>query len=145
MKTMKKSFSIRQRALVVFVCFAAAIAGFMIKLPPGFRHMDKELHAAFYFLAAAFLNILFAGTSFIRHVIIFVLLCLFGAAIEHGQAYSNRFFRSRIHGNYDPADMQANVNGLLAFSLLWLVCTAVIVLNRKSLPKEKKYNSSPSR
>ena len=72
------SLSTWQRVLIVFVCFALAVNGFMIKLPAAFRHMDKELHAAFYFLVTALLNVLFAGTKLLRHVIIFGVLYFFG-------------------------------------------------------------------
>lgn len=115
-------------------CFGIAIVGFMIKLPSGFRHIDKELHSLFYFIAAAFLNILFANRKLLRHLLIFVALYLFGAGIEYAQAYSNRFFRSRIHGRYDPEDVQANLNGLLAFSVLWTVVMAIAFLFRKAGP-----------
>jgi hypothetical protein len=46
-------------------------------------------------------------------------------AIEYAQAYSNQFTRSRIHGRYDPEDVSANLNGLLAFSAVWLVYMGV--------------------
>ncbi len=130
-----------QRILIAIVCFAVAIIGFMIKLPSGFRHIDKELHAAFYFLAAAFLNILFAKTNLIRHALIFGFLYLFGMAIEYAQSYSNKFFRKRIHGRFDPEDVAANLNGLIAFSALWLVITLVIMIFRKSSATEGSYKS----
>lgn len=116
-------------------CFGIAIVGFMIKLPSGFRHIDKELHSLFYFIAAAFLNILFANRKLFRHLLIFVALYLFGAGIEYAQAYSNRFFRSRIHGRYDPEDVQANLNGLLAFSVLWVIYMIISFLFRKEIKK----------
>ena len=134
------SLSTRQRVFIVFACFAIAIVGFMVKLPAVFRHMDKELHAAFYFLAAALLNILFTGTKLVRHVIIFIALYLFGMAIEYGQDYSNRFFHKRIHGRFDPEDVRANLNGLIAFSLLWFLYTGIALAYRKATPK-KVYQS----
>jgi hypothetical protein len=127
-----------QKVLIVLICFAVTIVGFMIKLPPGFRHIDKQLHAAFYFGAAAFLNILFAGTKLLRHVVIFVVLYLFGMAIEYSQEYSNRFFRRRIHGRFDPEDIQSNLNGLVAFSLLWVVCTIIILVYKKAFLKKQE-------
>jgi hypothetical protein len=136
---MKTRFPFWLRAIVAFVCFAAAIIGFMIKLPSAFRHFDKELHAAFYFLAAAFLNVLFANTKIARHVIIFITLYLFGIAIEYAQAYSNKFFRQRIHGRYDPEDVQSNLNGLIAFSILWVLCIIVIQVFKKTPLKAKEY------
>ena len=140
---MKIGLTTRQRLLVAFAFFALAIIGFMIKLPSGFRHMDKELHAAFYFLAAALLNILFAGTKIVRHVIIFILLHLFGMAIEYGQAFSNKFFRARIHGRFDPEDVQWNLKGLIAFSMLWFFCTIVILIYNRTALKSSPYNSKP--
>ncbi|HEV7330503.1 MAG TPA: hypothetical protein VGN63_05635 [Flavisolibacter sp.] len=124
-----------QKALFLLLFFIVVVIGFMLKLPAAFRHIDKELHAAFYFLAAAVLNFLFAGTKLVRHVIIFISLYVFGAAIEAAQEYSNRFFRQRIHGRFDPEDLQGNLKGLLLFSLLWLLCTGVILLYRKGLVK----------
>jgi hypothetical protein len=132
---MKTGFSVRQKVFFTVVCFVVAIVGFMIKLPSGFRHIDKEMHAAFYFLAAAFLNVLFAGTKLIRHIIIFVALYLFGMAIEYFQAYSNRFFRKRIHGRFDPEDIQWNLKGLIAFSLIWLFCIAILLVYKKATRK----------
>ena len=125
-----------QKVLIVLVCFAVAILGFMIKLPSGFRHIDKQLHAAFYFGAAAFLNVLFAGTKFLRHVIIFIVLYLFGMTIEYSQEYSNRFFHRRIHARFDPEDIQSNLNGLLAFSMVWIVSTIIILVYKKAFLKK---------
>ena len=96
-----------------------------------FRGMDKEMHAAFYFLAAAFLNILFAKRNLIIHAIIFVFLYLFGYAIELAQEYSNKFFRKRIHGRFDPEDVASNLQGLLYFSAIWIVFAAVSFLLKK--------------
>ena len=138
---MKISLTARQKALVVFACFAVAIIGFMIKLPAAFRHIDKELHAAFYFLAAAFLNLLFVKTNLVKHVLSFLGLYLFGMAIEYAQAYSNRFFRTRIHGRFDPEDMQWNLTGLLAFSGLWLLCIVVLLVYKRGTLKDDGYQS----
>ena len=135
------SLSNWQRVLIVVVCFAVAVFGFMIKLPAPFRHMDKELHAAFYFLAAALLNALFAGTKLLRHLIIFATLYFFGVAIEYGQDYSNRFFHRRIHGRFDPEDVRANLNGLIAFSLLWFLYTVIVLAYRKATAKNKLHPS----
>lgn len=130
-----------QKVLFLLLFFAVVVFGFMLKLPSAFRHIDKELHAAFYFLAAAVLNLMFAGTKLIRHIIIFVSLYLFGAAIEAAQEYSNRFFRKRIHGRFDPEDLEWNLKGLLAFSILWLLFTMVILLYRKAQLKNNSYRS----
>src|SRR5688500_4663454 len=141
---MKISLTVWQRVFIVIVCFAIAIIGFMIKLPSGFRHIDKELHATFYFLAAALLNVLFAYTKLVRHVIIFVSLYLFGMAIEYAQAYSNKFFTKRIHGRFDPEDVQWNLKGLIAFSILWLLFTLVAFVYKKAALKTKGYDSNLS-
>ncbi|XVJ66490.1 MAG: hypothetical protein HEQ40_10150 [Lacibacter sp.] len=133
---MKPLLSPAAKFLLVFVCMAAAIYGFMIKLPSGFRHIDKELHSVFYFLAAAFFNLLFVKRNLLKHVLVFILLYLFGAGIELAQEYSNRFFRNRIHGRYDPEDVQANLTGLIAFSALWCVVVVLLLLFKK----EQKVN-----
>ena len=129
---MKIRLSFWQKSLIVFVCFSIAIAGFMLKLPSPFRKIDKELHATFYFLAAALLNVLFSQTKLVRHVVIFISLYLFGMAIEYAQAYSNKFFRKRIHGRFDPEDVEWNLKGLIAFSVLWVLVTVVILIFRKA-------------
>jgi hypothetical protein len=109
------------KMILVFICLVASVIGFMIKLPAAFRHHDKFLHAAFYFLAAAFLNILFTNGKLLRHILIFVILYLFSIAIEHAQAWSNKFFRVKIHGRYDPEDVKYNLIGLITFSALWVL------------------------
>lgn len=111
----------RMKILLVIGWLMASILGFMVKLPSAFRHHDKELHAAFYFLAAGFLNLLFTNGKLARHIIIFVALYLFSISIEFAQEYSNKFFRVRIHGRYDPEDVKYNLTGLIAFSALWVV------------------------
>ncbi len=117
---------------IIIVCLIISIIGFMIKLPSAFRHMDKELHALFYFLAAAFANLLYANRKITLHIIIFILLFLFGVAIEYAQAYSNTFFRVRIHGRFDIEDVAANTKGLLAFSIVWIMIVFVMFVYRKS-------------
>lgn len=116
--------------LVVFFISVSGI-GFMVKLPSNFRYIDKELHSLFYFLAAAFLNILFANRNFIRHIVIFVSLYLFGIAIEYSQEYSNKFFRRRIHGRYDIEDVQANLKGLVIFSIVWIILVVILFAYNK--------------
>jgi hypothetical protein len=135
---MKMGLTGRQKIVITVLSFFIAIIGFMMRLPSTFRHMDKELHALFYFIAAAFLNLLFAKTSLVKHVIIFVALYLFGVAIEYAQGWSNKFFRKRIHGRFDPEDIQSNLNGLIAFSALWLLCTAGILVYKRATVKNKE-------
>jgi hypothetical protein len=109
------------KVFLVFIWLASSVLGFMLKLPSPFRHIDKELHAAFYFFAAFFLNVLFTNGKFTRHILIFLLLYVFSISIEYAQAYSNKFFRVRIHGRYDPEDVKHNLRGLIAYSALWIV------------------------
>lgn len=142
---MQKRLSKAQRVIITIICFAVALVGFMLKLPATIRHVDKELHAAFYFAAAAFLNILFARRNLVYHVLIFVVLFLFGTAIEYAQAYSNRFFARRIHGRFDPEDVEWNLKGLVAFSAVWLIYTGLVTIYRKTrfkntAPKPSKAN-----
>jgi len=119
------------KLLLVLAFVACSVYGFMIKLPSGFRHVDKEMHAAFYFAAAAFLNILFAKRNIIKHVLIFILLYLFGMAIEYAQEYSNTLLHKRIHGRYDPEDILWNTKGLIAFSAVWIAIVSVLFVYRK--------------
>lgn len=120
-----------QKLFIAVFCFGIAIVGFMLKLPAMFRGMDKEMHAAFYFLAAAFLNILFAKRNLIIHAFIFGFLYMFGYAIELAQEYSNKFFHKRIHGRFDPEDVASNLQGLIYFSAIWIVYAAVSFLLKK--------------
>jgi hypothetical protein len=62
-------------------------------------------------------------------------------AIEYGQQYSNRFFKRRIHGRFDPEDLQSNLNGLLAFSFLWIIYIVVMLVYKKASLKGKEYHS----
>ncbi len=128
---MNLTLSITQKIVLAVFCFGIAIVGFMLKLPSMFRGMDKEMHAAFYFAAAAFLNILFAKRNLLIHVFIFGFLYAFGYAIERAQEYSNKFFRSRIHGRFDPEDVAANLQGLIYFSVVWVIVVAISYLFKK--------------
>jgi hypothetical protein len=109
------------KVLIVFICLILSVIGFMMKLPSAFRHIDKELHAVFYFAAAGLLNILFVKKKLINHIVLFVLLYLFSISIEHAQEYSNKISHSRIHGRYDPEDVKYNLIGLVAFSIVWVL------------------------
>ena len=128
---MKFIFSTWFRVLLVVFAFSIAVYGFMIKLPSGFRHIDKELHSAFYFAAAAFLNFIFLNRKLVWHIAIFAFLYLFGVTIELAQEYSNRLTHTRIHGRYDPEDVAANLKGLILFSAVWLVIVLLIAAFRK--------------
>jgi hypothetical protein len=109
----------------------------MIKLPSAFRHFDKELHSAFYFFAAAFLNLLFAQKKITIHLLIFAVLYLFGVSIEYAQEYSNKLFHKRIHGRFDMEDIQSNVKGLIAFSVIWIIYIAPGLIYQKSHGKKQ--------
>lgn len=126
------------KILLVAFCAAASVYGFMIKLPAGFRHIDKELHSAYYFGAAAFLNLLFARKSLWAHILILVLLFLFGLSVEYAQEYSNKLLHSRIHGRFDIEDVKANLKGLVVFSALWTTGFIFIQLRNKSLRHKNK-------
>ena len=116
-----------QKITISLFCFAIALIGFMIKLPPPFRHHDKEMHLLFYFCAAAFLNILFKK----RHAVIFIFLVFFGIFIEFFQQFSNRFFSHRIHGNFDKEDITYNLAGLILFSVIWLGFRTITFIFKK--------------
>lgn len=124
----------RHKILLTLFCFGIATIGFILKLPSAFRQYDKELHATFYFLAAAFLNILFARRNIFIHACIFGLLYLFGMAIEHGQVLSKNVWHIP-HGRYDPEDVQWNLKGLISFSVLWLLFTGIVSVSQKSTDK----------
>ncbi|HLK29351.1 MAG TPA: hypothetical protein VKT28_12290 [Puia sp.] len=109
------------KIILVIACFIAAVIGFLLKLPSAFRHIDKELHFSFYFLAAAFLNVLFNIKNLVKHLLVSVALYLFGIGIEFAQENYNKVFHVRIHGRFDPEDVKANFHGLIAFSLLWTI------------------------
>lgn len=121
------------KILLICTCIALSILGFMVKLPTSFRHFDKELHSLFYFTASAFLNILLTNRKIVGHALIFGSLFLFGVFIEYAQGYSNKIFHKRIHGRFDPQDIQSNVKGLVAFSILWILFVAFVSVynNRK--------------
>jgi len=105
--------------IVVAVCFGLSCYCFLIKLPIPFRKIDTELHALFFFIAAAFLNGLFNVKKLNNHLLIFGMLFLFSALIEFVQDYSNTLMHKRIHGNFDPEDLKYNLLGLFSFSLIW--------------------------
>ena len=139
---MRPPYSHQTKIFLVVVCLLLSVLGFMVKLPSAFRQMDKELHSAFYFLAAAFLNILFTNKRVSIHVFIFVILFLFGVSIEFAQEYSNKVLHTRIHGRFDREDVQSNLWGLLAFSVLWSVYRVFAFVYKKA-PVDP--NQSPDR
>lgn len=123
--------TLRKKLLLTGILFLLSVLGLLIKLPVPFRHIDRELHFAFYFVAAGYMNIVFAHGRLTLHALIFAVLYAFGVAIEYAQAYSNRFFSIRIHGNYDPVDVSYNLQGLIAFSAVWVVGRIFYVFYKK--------------
>lgn len=122
--------------LLTAICFGIAVYCFILKLPSAFRQYDKELHALFYFMAAAFLNILFAKRNLLLHSIIFGGLYVFGMAIEHGQVLSKKLWHIP-HGRYDPEDVRANLTGLAVFSVVWMLLIGLSMLfkrNKEAMP-----------
>lgn len=117
---MKLRLSIAQKILITLFVLGCSVVGFMLKLPAMFRHHDQEMHAAFYFVAAAFFTLLLAGRNFWVHLFILAALAAFGVAIEYAQEYSNRLVRHPFHGRFDPEDVKYNIMGLLAFSGIWV-------------------------
>lgn len=138
---MKFRIRLWHKIVLVLMAFGVAIVGFMVRLPSMFSGVDTEMHSLFYFLAAAFLNILFAKRNILIHVVIFGLLYAFGVVIEYAQEYSNTFFHRRIHGNADPEDMYANLKGIMAFSALWL-CYIVIAFTWNTIKGNKVEKTS---
>lgn len=133
---MKPLLGRQVKILVVIIFIIGATIGFMIKLPATFRHIDKEMHAAFYFLAAGFLNVLFTERKLSRHMMIFLTLFLFGVAIEYAQEYSNTVFHVRIHGRYDIEDIKSNSKGLIAYSMLWCIYVSFVFIYKKTTIKQ---------
>lgn len=127
---MKLQLTIRTKILLICTCFTLSVLGFMVKLPTSFRYFDKELHSLFYFMAASFLNILLTNRKIVGHSLIFGSLFLFGVSIEYAQGYSNKILHKRIHGRFDPQDIQSNLIGLIAFSILWII---YVVYNKRTI------------
>lgn len=116
--------------LTVSIFALLSVIGFLFKLPPVFRSIDKEMHFLFYFFSAAFLNFLLVNGKVIKHLVMLILLGGFGYLIEIFQEFSNTFFKKRIHGNFDIIDIKYNVQGLLLFSLLWFFYYALAKITK---------------
>lgn len=129
---MKFTLSTGAKIAITVACFIASVTGFLMRLPSGFHHIDKQLHFAFYFLAATFFNILFSVKKLSKHVLIFMLLLLFGIGIEFAQENYNKVFHVRFHGRYDPEDVKANIIGLISFSILWAIIMLLSLAFRSS-------------
>ena len=118
---MKLKISTAQKIIITVLVLACTVTGFMLKLPGMFRHYDKQMHAGFYFMAAAFFTLLFAGKNLWIHLFILGVLAAFGVAIEYAQEFSNHLVRHPFHGRFDPEDVKYNIMGLLAFSGIWIL------------------------
>jgi hypothetical protein len=73
----------------------------------------------------------------IWQTLIFITLLLFGVLIEYAQEYSNKFFHVKMHGRYDPEDVVANLKGLIAFSVLWIIYVGFVFVYKKTLKKQQ--------
>jgi len=112
------------KIITVIICFVFATIGFLIKIPVPLRGHDKLLHAAFYFLAAAFLHILFRKGL----LLILIFLSVFGVLIEYLQQLANKITKTHIHGRFDIEDVYANSKGLLVYllvALLFFLCRRI--------------------
>ena len=121
---MKLKISTAQKIIITLLVIGCSVVGFMVKLPAMFRHHDKLMHAAFYFMAAAFFTLLFAGRNFWLHLFILAALAAFGVGIEYAQEFSNHLVRHPFHGRFDPEDVKYNIMGLLVFSAIWVLYLA---------------------
>lgn len=128
----KSNKNLYARIIILIIAFLFAIYCFMIKLPVPFRKVDTELHALFYFSAAAFINILFLIKTIKDHILVLSLLFLFSALVEFAQEYSNSFYTTRIHGNFDPIDLRYNLIGLVIFSIFWFLFYISLKTQHKS-------------
>ena len=122
----------RIKYFTVAICIGLSCYGFLIKLPLPFRKIDTELHALFFFIAAAFLNVLFKTKKLNNHLLIFGMLFLFGSLIEFAQDYSNKLLHKKIHGNFDPNDLRFNLIGLTAFSIFWFIYYLITLIWKKN-------------
>ena len=104
------------------------IIGFIVKLPAVFHHYDKELHAAFYFMAVIYFGLQFPK----KWLLIVFCLLIFGIGIEMAQAFSNRIsirlIGKPIHGRFDIEDIRYNFKGLF-----WGTLVLLLLLKIKSL------------
>jgi len=100
----------------------------MVKLPAVFHQYDKELHAAFYFMAVIYFGLQFPK----KWLLIVFCLLIFGIGIEMAQAFSNRIsirlIGKPIHGRFDIEDIRYNFKGLF-----WGTLVLLLLLKIKSL------------
>jgi hypothetical protein len=93
----------------------------MVKLPAVFHQYDKELHAAFYFIAVIYFGLQFPK----KWLLVVFCLLIFGIGIEMAQAFSNtisiRLIGKSIHGRFDIEDIRYNIKGLFFGSAMLLL------------------------
>ncbi len=110
---------------LILTLLTLSFFGFIIKLPAVFRHHDRELHFLFYLLSAIFFYLIFGKNRISNHIIIFLLLLIFGTVIEVMQELSNHFSTKKIHGNFDLKDVFSNLLGLIVATFFWGVSLTV--------------------
>jgi hypothetical protein len=110
---------------LILTLLTLSFFGFIIKLPAVFRHHDRELHFLFYLLTAIFFYLIFGKNRMANHIIIFLLLLIFGIGIEVMQELSNHLSPKKIHGNFDPKDVFYNLLGLIVASFFWGISLTV--------------------
>jgi hypothetical protein len=116
---------LKNKNLYYLILSLVVLVGFMIKLPRPLHKFDKELHLAFYFFSMLFLWWTWGKWSFNKILLCGMALSAFGFFIEAFQQYSNRFFKKRIHGNFDWEDILANTTGIFLFLFCWLIVKAI--------------------
>ncbi len=125
---------------LVLTLLTLSFFGFIIKLPAVFRHHDRELHFLFYLLTAIFFYMIFGKNRMANHIVIFLLLVIFGIGIEVIQELSNHLSPKKIHGNFDPLDVFYNLLGLIVGSFFWGVSLSVqkIINNLNRIENDNK-------
>jgi hypothetical protein len=125
---------------LILTLLTLSFFGFIIKLPAVFRHHDRELHFLFYLLTAIFFYLIFGKNRMSNHIIIFLLLLIFGIGIEVMQELSNHLSPKKIHGNFDPKDVFYNLLGLIVASFFWggALTTQKIINNLNNIENDNK-------
>lgn len=125
---------------LILTLLTLSFFGFIIKLPAVFRHHDRELHFLFYLLTALFFYMIFGKNRMANHIVIFLLLVIFGIGIEVIQELSNHLSPKKIHGNFDPLDVFYNLLGLIVASFFWGVSSTVrkIINNLNKIENDNK-------
>lgn len=125
---------------LILTLLTLSFFGFIIKLPALFRHHDRELHFLFYLLTAIFFYLILGKNRMVNHIVIFLLLLIFGIGIEVMQELSNHLSPKKIHGNFDPKDVFYNLLGLIVATFFWGVSLTIqqIVNNLNKTENDNK-------